>query len=411
MPDFNELDTKLLDPRWYKTDDYLTGFRRLRDEDPVHWTVDPVYGKDYWAITRFEDCEALLLNHDIFSNRWDTHVPTTPQRITPEQRYAQGFDVGMPFTDNPVHDVYRRPFNKHFSVPAIAKLSGLATEAIDQILDEAADQGTDDVVTGLALAVPTRVVLRWFGIPDEDWADVQVGVRETGRGFTPISADYAVSRSDEEGGDAAWEYSERVAADRMANPRDDFLSVIAHLQIDGDKMSLHEVTANIYNLLEGALGNTRNAIAMGLWLLLAHRDQAELLREQPNLIGSAVDEMLRYASNSPTRLRIANQNTEIGGKEITAGDWVVGFLKSANFDERQFDEPERFDITRRPKHLSFGAGIHNCLGRQLARLEMSVLFSKLLESYDFSFADEPEWGTNAPGSKMLSKMNVTFTRR
>lgn len=412
MADVNQFDTKLLDPAWYTDDAYLEGFKLLRDEDPVHWTVDPVYGKDYWAITRYEDLEAILLDDRSYSNRWETHVPTSPERITAEDRYNLGFDVGMPFNDNPIHDQYRRPINKHFSVAAIGKLSEMADRAVEGLLEEAVEKGEQDVVTGLALDIPTRVVLRWFGIPDEDWDSVQSGVRQSGRGFTPKAAEYADDITAIGDHNTLWVYASELAADRMESPRDDFLSTIAHLKIDGGPISHHEVTSNVFQLIEGALGNTRNAIAMGLWLFAVNPDQRELLRSRPELMGGAVEEIIRYGSNSPTRLRIATHDTEYGGKEIAMGDWVVGFMKSANFDERHFENPERFDITRKPnKHLAFGTGVHNCLGRHLAKLEMVTLFSKLIGDYDYELAGDPAWGTTAPGSKMPARMDARFWRR
>jgi cholest-4-en-3-one 26-monooxygenase len=413
MAELTELDTKLLDPTWYHDDSYLDSFRRLRDEDPVHWTEDARYGKNYWAITRFEDCQDLLLANDEFSNRWDTHVPLSPARITPEERFKQGFDVGLAFTDNPVHDLYRRPMNRHFSVPAIAKLTDMATESIDGILRDAAGAGTQEAVNGIAIDIPTQVVLRWFGIPADEWEDVQKGVRGSGRGFTPVSSSSMDGGAENREADhnPILDYSERLAADRLAEPRDDFLSTVAHLRIDGAPVTLHEATANTFHLLEGALGNSRNAIAMGTWLLLEHPEQTALVEKDPSLLPDAVDEMLRYATNSPTRLRIANKDTEFRGREINAGDWLVAFLKSANFDERAFPEPERFDVTRRPKHLSFGAGIHNCLGRHLARLEMTILFRRLTQDYRVEFDGEPEWGTNAPGSNMLSRLPIRISHR
>ncbi|WP_248148117.1 cytochrome P450 [Microbacterium aoyamense] len=404
----NDLDEKLLDPRWYRTDAYLEGFQRLRDEDPVHWTEDARYGKDFWAVTRHDDLEELLLNDRDFSNRRDVHVPRSPKRMTPEERHAQGFDVLMPFLDNPMHDVYRRPFNRHFSKPAIGKLRQLTDDTIDGILDELAETGIDEAVNGFALSVSTRVVLHWYGVPDEDWAKVQRAVYASGRGFVPSTEDER-SENDHNG---IWDYSRQLAADRMKAPKEDFLSAVVSTKVDGEPMSLHEATATIFILLEGAVGNTRNALAYGLWLLLANPDQAELLRTNPELMNSAVDEVIRHAANSPTRLRVANRDLEFGGQEIRFGDWMVGFTKSANFDERRYDSPMTFDITRNDgPGITFGSGVHNCLGRHLARLEMSVAFSKLYERFIPEFAGDVVWGNDSPGARLLAEMPMTLRAR
>jgi len=403
----DDLDEKLLDPQWYRNDDYLDGFRRLRDEDPVRWMKDPRYGKSFWAITRYDDVEELLLNDRDYSNRWDTHLPKSPKRLTPEERFSQGFDVLMPFLDNPTHDVYRRPLNRHFSKPAIGKLRELAETTVDGIVEDLANRGQDEIVNGVALSVATQVVLNWYGVPHEDWARVQEGVHTSGRGFAPTT-EAAYSGSDHS---PLWNYAQELASERMQNPKDDFLSALVQTKIDGDPMSLHEATATIFILFEGALGNTRNAISYGLWLFMTNPDQLALLREQPDLMNGATDEVLRHASNSPTRLRIANRDMDFGGKEIRTGDWMVGFTKSANFDERRFENPRAFDITRGESGITFGAGVHNCLGRHLARLEMATAFKKIFDRFDLEFGEEPVWGNDSPGANLLARMPVVFTPR
>jgi cholest-4-en-3-one 26-monooxygenase len=410
-----EIDQLLLDPEWYKTEDHIEVFRELRDLDPVHWTQDPKYGRDFWAVTRYADCKDLLLDHHAFSNRQDTHVPPSPKRVTPEERFALGFDAGIAFQDNPAHDIYRRPLNKYFSAPAVMRLQEIVNAAADELIREAAERGTWEIVGGLALDMPTKAILRWFGIPEDDWQVVHAAHVMSGRGFAPESLVEA-ARDAEDGNEAEhaalWNYAESLAADRMKCPRDDFSSVVAGMTVDGDTMSLHEVTANLFHLIEGALGNTRNSIAMGMWLLLANPDQLERLRNQSEFTKTAVEEIVRWASNSPTRLRVANEDIEFNGKQIRRGDWVVGFLRSANWDEREFVEPERFDISRNPnRHLAFGAGLHICLGRFLARLEIGTLLPKLFNTFDIDLVAEPKWGVLTPGSRLLSTMEVSFSPR
>lgn len=394
MTDWTEIDNRLLDWEWYQDDACHAAFKQLRDQDPVHWTEDNRYGKSYWALTRYDDCRDYLLNDLAFSNRWDTHVPSSPQRMTPEERYAIGMDVAIAMIDNPAHDVYRRPLNKHFSVPAIARLKDLIHSSVDEVLAEVAEQPTCEVVSGIALDLPTRIVLRWLGIPPDDWGPIHHWVEGDVRSHEIVA------------------YAEQLARDRMENPRDDFASIVASMEIDGSPMSLHEVTSNIFFLISGALENTQKAISVGVWLLAAHPAQRKLLDDDPTLIKGAIEEILRWSNVSPTRLRIANENIEFGGKLIRAGDWVVGFLASANHDERVFPEPLQFDITRDPNpHLGFGTGIHTCLGRHLARLEMSVLLQKMFGEFDVQFADEPKWGRvhgDAPG-RFLASLSISLS--
>jgi cholest-4-en-3-one 26-monooxygenase len=169
MTDWQDIDNKLLDPAWYPKDEYHAVFKTMRDEDPVHWTQDEKYGKDYWALTRYDDVKAALQNDRLFSSRWRTHVPRTPTRLTPEERYAIGYDVALATNDNPWHDVYRRPMNKHFSVPAINRMQGEVRATVEEVLSEISERGTADLVDDVALILPTRVVLRWLGVPESDW--------------------------------------------------------------------------------------------------------------------------------------------------------------------------------------------------------------------------------------------------
>ncbi len=170
-----------------------------------------------------------------------------------------------------------------------------------------------------------------------------------------------------------------MAVDRRENPRDDFATVIAQTLIDDDVLSVMEIRAWLTALIAGGLETTRNVAAVGTWLFLQNPDQRELLLSDPSLASGAVEECLRWATPASNRLRVASVDFEFRGRDIRAGDWVVGSLASANRDERVFDDPHRFDITRSPNpHVSFSDGIHMCLGRNLARLELQVFLPRIL---------------------------------
>jgi cholest-4-en-3-one 26-monooxygenase len=384
MSDWAEIDNALLDPQWYAADDHHEAFRRLRDEDPVHWTQDDRFGKHYWTLTRYDDVKNYLLDHHSFSSRWHTHVPRSPKRMTPEERHAQYLDVAIALNDNPVHDLYRRPVNKHFSMPAISKMQEHISASIDKVLDQAAEQGHCDVVEDLALGVPTNVVFTWLGVPQEDWPELHEAVWQYSAAADPrftIDGDEILTANT--GQRRILEYCEGLAKARLKQPQDDFMTVIVNLEIDGEKMSMHEIISWFFFLISGALETTRNTISSGFWLLLNHPEQREKLVGDPALVKGAVEEILRWASPSRNRLRIASRDVEFGGRDIHAGDWVVAFLTSANRDERVFDDPHIFDITRTPnRHLALGEGIHLCLGRNLARLEVGTVLSKFFTRFD-----------------------------
>lgn len=381
--DWSAVDTALLDPAVHGRGEHHVAFGLLREHDPVHWTVDHKFGKSYWAVTRYEDVERLLLDHRMFSNSWNTRVPRTPHRMSPETRHELLLDAMVSFLDNPAHGLYRRPINKHFSVPVINRLTGWVDELCEGIIDEVADRESCDLVDELAGEVPVRVVMKMFGVPEEDWSELR---EATGQFLAASDPRYIVdgdqAKTSRLGMQRLAEYMTRMARERRADPRDDLVSVIGALEVHGEPLSDHELAAWLFALISAGLETTRNAIAVGVWLLLEHPDQARQLLEDPGLAAPAAEEIMRWMTPSKNRLRIANENTEFGGRQIRAGDWVVGFQVAANRDPLVYDDPDAFDIHRDgPGHLSFGTGIHACLGRHLARLEMTTFIPKLLRTF------------------------------
>lgn len=392
--DWTTVDNSLLDPNWYTTDAYHDTFARMRDEDPVHWTQDDHYGKHYWSLTRYEDVKNYLLADRQFSSRWDTRVPRSPQRRTPEERHQQGWDVNVATTDNPVHDMYRRPINKHFSVPAIAKLGHDVDAIVDEILADVAERGSCDFVEDIAAELPVKVILRMLGVPEEDWPMLREACWQWLAAADPrFIIDNDQVKTSLIGLTRLQEYCTNLALERRKYPTDDFATVIGNVEVDGDKLSIHEMKGWFVTMIGGGLETTRNAAAVGIWQFLQNPDQRELLIANPTLIKGAVEEVLRWGTPAKNRLRIAAEDIELHGKTIRAGDWVVGFLASANKDEREFADPHAFDIQRSPnRHLALGEGIHLCLGRALARLELSALIPKVLRMFpDLETTAEPIW--------------------
>lgn len=412
MTDWSDIDDRLLDPMWYKTGEIHETFRQLRDEDPVHWTHDRNYGKDYWALTRYDDVKEYLNSPDKFSSRWDTRVPRTPKRRTPEERHAQGWDVQVATNDDPMHDLYRRPMNKHFALPAMSRLSHQVDQIVDEVLDEIAERGECELVEDVAARVPAMVVLRMLGVPPEDWDYLA----EASWQFLS-AADPRYMIDDDEvttsltGHKKLLDYCADLAMQRRKDPRDDFATIIGKMEVDGDLLSIHELKVWFTTMIAGGLDTTRNAIAVGTLLFLENPDQARLLLDDPGVAKGAVEEVLRAASPAKTRLRVATRDFDFGGQRVRSGDWVVGFQISANRDERQFTEPERFDITRTPNdHLSFGSGVHLCLGRFLARLELATFFPRLLERFpDLEVVDDDRDWIADRGSHGLNTLRVRYT--
>ncbi len=411
---WEEIDNGLLNPEWYgDRDRYVAGFARLRAEDPVHWTENDSFGRHHWTLSRYSDVSDYLTNDRLFSSRWDTRAPNSPERRTPEVRHAQGWDVSISAMDNPLHNVYRRPVNKHFSAPMVAKMADSIRATVDGIIREVGPTGSCDFVAEVAGELPVRVIMSLLGVPESDWEKLR---RATSRWRTPADPRWMIDndriKTFDVGITEVLDYCSELAQSRRREPKDDFATLIGTIRVDGDLLSLHEIKTWFSVIIAAGLETTRNAAAVGTWLFITHPDQRELLAATPGLVGSAVDEVLRWVSPSRTRLRICNEDTEFGGQKMHSGDWVIGLLGSANLDESVFDDPLKFDITRSPnEHLGFGKGIHGCLGRNLARLELKTLFSRLFTALpDLTLAPDaaPYWipDYNVTG---FSSMKVEYT--
>ncbi|MFF8316492.1 cytochrome P450 [Streptomyces bobili] len=411
--DWTSVDNNLLNPAWYQSREYHSVFKALRDEDPVHWAQDERFGRNYWVLSRYDDVKDYLLDHGRFSSRWQTRPPRTPKRFTPEERHAMGLDVGVAFNDPPIHTMYRRPINKHFSVPAVKRMGEDIDDIVDDIIAGVASRGEADLVEDICAELPVRVILNMLGVPEEDWPELREASWQWLAAADPRWViDNDPVKTSNHGFTRLVDYCTNLAIERRKNPTDDFATVIGNLEVDGDKLSVHEMKHWFVTIIGGGLETTRNAAAVATWQFMENPDQRQLLLDDPTLTASAVEESLRWVSPTKNRLRIATEDMDLGGKRIRTGDWVIGLLASANKDERIFADPHRFDITRTPnEHLGLGTGIHMCLGRNLARLELATLFPKLLRTFpDLERAEqgEPDWIADGTVTG-FTRMPVRFT--
>jgi cholest-4-en-3-one 26-monooxygenase len=288
--------------------------------------------------------------------------------------------------DPPRHTQLRGIVSRGFTPRAIASLREALAERAARIVGEALAGGSGDFVSDVACELPLQAIAELLGIPQEDrrqiftWSNEMIGYDDP---------EYGVAAQE-----AAAElvgYSMLLAEDRRACPRDDIISKLVHAQVDGGELSADEF--GFFMVLLAVAGNetTRNAITHGMLAFLDHRDQWELFREQrPE---TAADEVVRWATPVTAFQRTALADTELGGQQIRAGQRVGLFYRSANFDEAVFDQPERFDILRSPNpHLGFGgSGAHFCLGANLARLEIDLMFGAIADAMPGIALDgEPE---------------------
>ncbi|MCL7999555.1 cytochrome P450 [Brucella sp. 21LCYQ03] len=395
--DLSSYDTDLVRPEWYPSGEHHEIFRRLRDEDPLHWAQPDDYGRNFWVVTRYDDMKAILNDAMTFSSSFDSRIPRSGRRLTTLQRRKLMWDASVTLMDPPLHTVMRQPMNKHFSTPMVGRMRADIEKIVDEIIEDIRKKGTADVVDEFAAVLPMHVVFKMLGIPESDWDELG---RFAWQAFSPADPRGAIpGKTHEEtsfiGIEAIGDYSMRMARDRLANPRDDLASIIARMVVDGTPLDEHEIAGWFLLLILGGLETTRNAISVGMWCFLKDPEQRQLLIDDPTLIDGAVDEIMRWTTPARGRLRVARASYKMHGKTINPGDWVVLFAVSGNKDERKFDNPHKFDIRRTPnEHLSLGEGIHACLGRALVRLELKVLFSKIFSAFpDIEFAgdDTPHW--------------------
>jgi cholest-4-en-3-one 26-monooxygenase len=357
-------------------------FAWLREHEPVHWQPPgPVRGigdtplqqeqRGFWVVSRHRDVIEVSLDQERFSSERGT---TLIQDLD-EERLAQ-LRLWMINQDAPRHTRLRKLVNKGFTQRRIRQMEAHIRDLASEIVDGVARKGECDFVAAIASELPLLVIAELLGCPAEDRARL-LHLSNRMIGFEDPDFD---------DGDAATdamlellEYATRLGALRRADPRDDLTSVLVHAELDGER--LDELGFSMFVILLVLAGNetTRNAISGGMLALSEHPEQREKLLRDPSLLETASEEILRWVSPVITMRRTATRDTRLAGQAIRENDKIVLFYPSANRDPEVFEQPDRFDVARRPNpHLAFGWGPHFCLGASLARAEIRCVFSELL---------------------------------
>jgi len=381
------MDLDLLDLDMFQRAEQDEVFARLRREAPVSWQDHP-HGRGFWSVVQHGDVVTVNRDAMLFSSELGSISLLGPD----ERANGLGADTRgtmMIASDPPRHTRYRRLVNSGFTprtMKAIERsLAGRATRIIDLVIEK----GSCDFVTDVAAELPLQAIAEIMGVPQEDrgrlfdWSNRMVGLDDPEYATT----DGTVASAE------LYAYVNDLARQRRADPRDDIVTLLVNAEIDGD--SLSEVEFDMFMLLLTLAGNetTRNSTSWGMRALIENPEQYARLRDQPELIDSAVEEILRWASPVLHFRRTATADTELHGQRIARGDKVVMWHISANRDEQVFSEPFRFDITRTPNnHVSFGGGgPHHCLGAYLARMQLRLMIWEIVARIpDMQLAGEPE---------------------
>jgi len=358
-------------------------FDWLRQNDPVRW-YDWPHGRGYWAISRHDDLVAVHKDTKAFSSETGA---TALEDLAPDALEAR---KSMLDTDPPRHTRLRGLVNREFTPRAVAAYENLLRELTRVILDEALPMGEFDFIEQVAAPLPIQVLCRILGVPPEDngllieWGDRMIASTD------PAMSDMSYEHPDSDAyrllpfrSPAAvelWKYGHGIADQRRADPREDIVSKLVHGEVDGERLTPREFDTMFLLLVVAGNETTRQAIAHGMLALMEHPGELQRLRDDPALIQTAVDEIIRWATPVLHFRRTATCDVELRGKTIREGDKVVTWYISANRDELVFDDPYRFDVGRRPNdHVSFGrGGPHFCLGAHLAKLEVKVMFEELV---------------------------------
>jgi cytochrome P450 len=357
-------------------------FQRMRDEDPIAWCEERD-ASGFWSVTRYQDIVELNRDFKTFTSEQGIRLEEMDEEETEARRT-------MMETDPPAHTRLRRLVQGGFTRRMVRSYEEAIRILAREVLDEALPQRRFDVVTDVARQLPMRMLGRLLGAPESD-DDYLVDRGDAMIGNTdPEFTEHVVDRTDTEefrllpfrspAGIELFEYGQKLADDRRANPKDDVVTKLLAPTMDGEPLTDLEFK-NFFTLMVAA-GNdtTRYTLAGGLLALLDHPEQLAMLRDRPELMPTAVEEILRWTSVTMHFRRTATRDVEVHGKTIRAGDKVVLWWIAGDYDERQFDDPFRFDITRTPnEHLAFGrGGPHRCIGEWLARLEIEVTLQELL---------------------------------
>jgi cytochrome P450 len=355
------------------TDPYPT-YAMLRTRDPVHWSSL----SNAWIISRYRDIDAILRDHRRFSNDFAHRTPSRRRQGT----FAPAVDKSMLFVDPPDHTRLRSLVSKAFTPKTIETLEVRIREIMTTLLDHIPDPASCDLIEAIANPLPVIVIAELIGVPPEDRAQFKVWSDRRARTLEPIitARERAIAM---EAGEALTAYFLDIIKQRRAHPSDDLISGLVAAEEKGDKLTEDEMVMMLRLLLIAGNETTTNLIGNGMLALLRHPEQMQLLRQQPDLMPAAIEELLRYDNPVQTDIRTVIEDVELDGKHLRKGQGVLLLIGSANRDPEIYSDPDRLDLTRREtSHIGFGRGIHHCLGAPLARLEGRVAFELLLERFD-----------------------------
>ncbi len=379
-------------------------YRKLRETDPVHW--DPFLHA--WVVTGYQDCITVL--HKFSADR-------TP---TPEQIKAMGIDALEPiakvmtkqmlFMDAPTHTRLRKLCSVAFTSGKIEKLRSHIAQIAEKLIDTVAERGSMDLINEFAAPLPAIVTAEMLGVPTED----HELLKDWSQDFAEMLGNFQhnpdraskVLKSVE----AMTAYFRDAIRQQERLPREGLINSLMSTEVDGARLTEEEIIANTIVTMVGGQETTTNLIGNGMLTLLRNPAALAQLRDDPSIIETAVEELLRFESPSQHTARLAPEDTELGGKKIKKREAVMAVMAAGNRDPLRFEDPDKLDLLRKDnRHLAFGWAAHFCFGAPLARMEGQIAFNALLRRLpDIALGHQPlVWRENL-GLRGLKAMPVSF---
>ena len=356
-------------------------FDRARESHPV--VLDERSGTPWWHVFRYEDVVRVLTDHSRFSSR----VPAFEYGLLSDTLLVK---------DPPDHRKLRSLVNMAFTPRAVARLSDRIAKMTQRLLDRVRANGEMDVVRDIAAPLPTWVICQMLGVPESDWDGIRSWAHLDGQaGPGPMRR-----------------YFGELLEERRRSPRDDLVSALSTAEIEGERLSERELVNFCSLLLVAGQETTKNLIANFFLTLSDHPDDQARLAQEPALITTAIEEVLRYLPPVWFLMRRTTRDVDVAGVRIPADRLVMPWVASANRDSTQFPEPDRFDVGREPnRHLAFGHGVHFCVGAPLSRLEAGVALPMMLEQLkDLRVRRDTPIGIRAGIVFVITNLPVTFRR-
>ena len=371
-------------------------YKALREREPIHWNAF----MNNWIVTRFDDVQAMFQDRRFVSApiMSDSKPPTLPADDVKAMQsvviYLRMFMQGM---DPPLHTRQRQLIHKAFTPRMIERMRERTQVIVNELLDAVEEKGQFDLIADLAYPLPSTIIFEMLGIPSELREPIKASSETIAKFVSLVKPEPGQFQHMAASLQVVVDLLKPIIAERRSHPQNDLLSLMVQVEENGEKLSEQELIILVTMLLFAGHETTTNLIGNGILALLRHHKQFEQLTSDLSLVSQTVEEMLRYDPPVQMIPRYVNEDMEFSGKAMHRGERVMLGLAASGHDPEHFSDPDRFDITRKPeRNLSFGYGIHFCIGAPLARLESQIAVTELVKRFpDLQLTDNPiEWRFN-----------------